>query len=302
MKSTPLEIRSVRESSVLENIFETTLKEVGRAVPKWCVEFGAGRRNSNTWNMVNQKGWHAILIEAHPVFFHDLEKLYAGNDRVICINRHISFEGKDALDTIFSRTPLPKDFDLLVIDIDGNDIHVWDSLTSYRPNVVMIEYNGRIPLDIDFVQPKDSHLNWGSSLRALVRVGKSKGYELVYAHICNAIFVKKELFLLFGISDNSPEKIEKPFWPKGRWFQLHDGTIVLHGVERKKLLSYKKKITREPLYLFTSDGLSPVTFKREQVIMHFIKNFVRKTPLYSLFYPFMSRMYARAWQRKRVSL
>ncbi len=290
------------EANTLDKIYETISKEIKHANPRWCVEFGAGRKNSNTWDLVNQKGWHAVLIEAHPVFFRDLEKLYAGNTRVTCINRRVSFEGKDVLDGIFSETHLPKNFDLLVIDIDGNDIHVWESLSAYRPKIVMIEYNGRIPIDIDFAQPKDSHLNWGSSLPALVRVGKEKGYELVYAHICNAIFVRKELFPLFSIADNSPERIEKPFWPEGRWFQLHDGTIVLHGVERKKLLSFKKKITREPLYLLTPEGLSLVTFRRDGKAVRFLKNFIRKTPLYGVLYPFVSRIYTHAWRRKKASL
>lgn len=290
------------EAGILEKTCETISKINTHTDPPWCVEFGAGRKNSNTWDFVNQKGWHAVLIEAHPVFFRDLEKLYAGNDKVTCINQRVSFEGRDALDAIFASTSLPKDFDLLVIDIDGNDIHVWESLKDYHPSVVMIEYNGRIPTDIDFAQPRDANLNWGSSLKSLVRTGKEKGYELVYAHICNAIFVRKEFFPLFNIKDNSPAALEKSFWPETRWFQLHDGTIVLHGVERKKLLSYKKKISREPLYLLSPEGLSPVTFQRNSGIIRIAKNFIRKTPFYGALYPFVSRMHARAWRRKKASL
>ena len=36
-------------------------------------------------------------------------------------------------------------FDLIVIDIDGNDYHVFDSMMKYRAKCMMVEFNPTIP-------------------------------------------------------------------------------------------------------------------------------------------------------------
>lgn len=294
------------EEGVLEKIFEVI--ESGDSTSahlpeQWCVEFGAGRKNDNTRHFIEKQGWHGVLIESHPVFFNDLAQRYYENKKVICLQRLVHFEGQDALDVILRTTPISPSFDLLVVDIDGNDIHVWDSLSLYQPKVVMIEYNGRIPLGIEFEQPKDASLYWGSSLDSMVKMGKRKGYELVYAHVCNAIFVRKDIFPLFEIADNAPTQMAGHFSPNTRWFQLHDGTVVLHGAERRQMLNYKKKVSREPVYLLTDKGdLSALPFKHNSQLVRFLKNITRKTPIYGVVYPFFASMRKRAWQRKRKLL
>ena len=50
---------------------------------------------------------------------------------------------------------LPKDFDFLNVDIDGNDIHLIESLKNFKPNVICVEVNGR---DERFKRKTDS--NW----------------------------------------------------------------------------------------------------------------------------------------------
>lgn len=51
---------------------------------------------------------------------------------------------KTTLDAIFSNTPIPKDFDILSIDIDSNDFAVWNSFEKYSPKIVIIETNSSI--------------------------------------------------------------------------------------------------------------------------------------------------------------
>ena len=59
------------EDGIIEHVFEV----IG-TTSKWCVEFGAvdGKSGSNTWNLIKNKGWSAVLIEANPVFFSKLVK------------------------------------------------------------------------------------------------------------------------------------------------------------------------------------------------------------------------------------
>ncbi|HEV8666996.1 MAG TPA: hypothetical protein VN665_04110, partial [Candidatus Paceibacterota bacterium] len=125
-----------------DGIIDELFKRIGNA-NKWCVEFGAlnGTHHSNSWHAVMEEGYSGVLIEADPTYFEKLQQVYKDTPRAYCMNEFVEFEGSKRLDALLARTPIPKDFDLLSIDIDGNDYHVWDSLTEYRPRAVLIEFN-----------------------------------------------------------------------------------------------------------------------------------------------------------------
>ena len=212
------------EDGILQKIFE-----ILPDVSMWCVEFGAwdGKMGSNCYNLITNFKWNAVLIEASPFKFVALKKNYEENPRVYLVNQMVSYSGKDKLDNILTKTPLPKNFDLLSIDIDGNDYHVWEAFKEYSPKVVIIEFNQTIPSDIEFVQKKDLTVNQGSSILSICNLGRSKGYELIATTFCNAVFVKKEYFNLFDIKDNSLDVLWNIGFEVPRVFQLYDGTIVL---------------------------------------------------------------------------
>ena len=143
------------------------------------------------------------------------------------INKLVHFEGVDTLDKILKQTESPVDFDLLSIDIDGNDYSAWESIKHYSPKVVIIEFNPSIPRDIEFVQKRDISLNHGNSLLSLIKLGKMKGYEIIATTLCNGFFVRKEYYSLFQISDNNIASIWDTEHEAPRLFQLYDGTLVL---------------------------------------------------------------------------
>lgn len=211
------------EDGILEKIFSILPPR-----DKWCVEFGAwdGKYLSNTYELIANQNWNGVLIEGNPKKFPDLIATHGRNEKAVLLNKFISFDGPDRLDAILAQTRIPKDFDLLSVDIDGNDYHVWESLTEYRPKLVVIEFNPSIPADIEFVQEKNTEINHGNSLLSLIKLGKQKGYELIATTACNGFFVRKELFDLFRIEDNSIGAMwDSPDAP--RVFQLFDGTLVL---------------------------------------------------------------------------
>jgi hypothetical protein len=214
---------------------------------KWCVEFGAwdGIYCTNCRNLITDEGWSGILIESDNKKYRKLVDNYRGNNAVICINKTVNFEGPDRFDLILSKTPVPKNFDLLSIDIDGNDYHIWNSVGLYKPKIVVIEFNQSIPIDIEFVQPRDMNINQGSSLLAIVNLGKKKGYELIATTDFDAFFVDNKYFGLFGIKDNSLSAIHKEQKYYTRLFQLFDGTLVLSGCE--DLFWHGIKINREKI-------------------------------------------------------
>lgn len=209
------------------------LIELLHSTPQWCVEFGAwdGKHLSNTHALI-QAGWSGVFIEGNPTRFKSLQQTYAKNPKTYNICTYVGFQSPSDLDSILAKTPIPKDFGVLSIDIDGNDYHVWEAVREYHPSIIVIEYNPTIPPTIDFVQPKNPRINQGNSLKALVRLGIEKGYELVATTSLNAFFVRKDLFQLVKITDNSIEKLFSHRSGLMEVFQLYDGTLVFTG-ERK---------------------------------------------------------------------
>ena len=173
-----------------------------------------------------------MLIEPNVNKFNKLLSSNENSRNIYCENRFVDFEGRNTLDKILSKTPIPENFDFLSIDIDGNDYHIWNSLKAYKPNVLVIEFNPTVPFDIEFIQPKDLTINQGQSLLALVNLGKTKGYELIATTNWNAFFIKKNFFKLFDINDNSPEAIHGKAPELTQIYQLLDGTLVLEGYKR----------------------------------------------------------------------
>lgn len=215
----------VGEDGVIAHILERLEIASG-----WCVEFGAwdGKYNANTWDLVHNRGWKAVYIEANETAFSMLRANSSALPDVYCINEFIEIKGPKSLDALLSQTPIPKDFDFLVIDIDSNDWHIWKSLQVYRPKVVMIEFSEFCPPEIFYVKDPDAPGPSSASLSAVCELGKQKGYNLVAVVGGNAIFVLDEYSNRFEIHDNSPKGMFKSF-ANTRLFQSYDGTLFLAG-------------------------------------------------------------------------
>jgi hypothetical protein len=224
--------RRVTSESGEDGILAKALEVIGES-DGWCVEFGAhdGRRWSNTYDLIANRGFAAVLLEPDPKRFAQLAETYAGNDRVLLLRRAVGVGADDGLDAILAEAPIPTGFDILSIDVDGNDFHVWRAVRRYTPKLVVIEFNPTIPTAVEFVQECDPGVSHGASLRSLVGLGKAKGYELVAVTSGNAIFVRADYYPRFGIADNSPERL-RPSEDVTYLFQGYDGTIFVAGARR----------------------------------------------------------------------
>ncbi|MEK7201884.1 MAG: hypothetical protein AAB737_04590 [Patescibacteria group bacterium] len=264
------------EDGIITKIFETIGEE-----SHWCVELGAlnGLHDSNVWSLIKMKGWSGVLIEADPTYYENLVAEYQKFPDAHCVKEFVSFEGPHSLDSIFTHTPLPKQFDLLSLDIDGNEYHLWESLTTYTPRVLVVEFNPSIPNDIDFVQPRDMHVYQGSSLKSLVALGKKKGYELVCANEANAFFVRAELFPLFGSYDNAIDMIRTDRQFETKLYQLYDGTLMLAGNTR--MLWHGIPIDADKLQVLPEHKRRYPACISPWSPVRTLKYFVRKMPLYA---------------------
>ncbi len=170
------------EDGVLQAIFS-----VIEPANEWCFECGAadGLFFSNTRRLIEQ-GWRGILVEADPKAFARLVVNNA-NDRVTCCNYLVGDSHR--IDGLLHRSGAPLDIDLVVIDVDGQDYFLWNSILQYRPRVVMIEFDQNA--DEDFIPVLGGPGQAGSL--ALRKLAAGKFYDLVHANKCNGIFVQKKL-------------------------------------------------------------------------------------------------------------
>jgi hypothetical protein len=214
------------EDGIIAKVLEVLGMEKG-----WCVEFGAwdGEHLSNTYNLIANRGFSAVLIEGSASRFQALAEKFRNNPAVTAINAFVGFTADDGLDKILASTAVPLDFDVLSIDIDGNDYHAWKAVNRYRPKLVVIEFNPTIPSAVEFVQPPDMSVNQGSSIRSMALLAKEKGYELIAATDYNCFFVPKEHFGLFGIEENSVEAIRPSEELVSYIFNGFDGTVFVRG-------------------------------------------------------------------------
>jgi len=172
------------EDGVIEAIFE----RIGMT-NRWCCDVGAhdGLTWSNVANLIFGADWSGVLIESDQEKFDELWKnvfAFKAVHRVVEIHQHVEV---GMLDGILAKTSIPKDFDLLNIDVDGPDIQIWRNLKNYHPRVVIIEVDS-------LCEPGDGKASEQgmATIDEVVAVGKEKGYELAL-HTGNAIFVQRKL-------------------------------------------------------------------------------------------------------------
>ena len=137
------------EDGVLEEIF----KIIG-TTNKYFVEFGSDGFETSMGNTayLRKFGFDGLLMEGHD---HRMKK---------CVydvkNEFITAEN---IENLFEKYNVPKEFDFLSIDIDGNDWYVWNAIKQYKPRVVCIEMNGGFPSDVDWIQPYKHDWVWGGN-------------------------------------------------------------------------------------------------------------------------------------------
>jgi hypothetical protein len=103
--------------------------------------------------------------------------------------------------SVFERAGVPREFDLLSLDIDRNTSFLWQGLSAFRPRVVVIEYNSNVPPSDSWTVEYDASLGgnrtlyFGASLKALEGIGRMLGYTLVGCETSgvNAFFVRDDL-------------------------------------------------------------------------------------------------------------
>lgn len=213
-----------------DGIIAFLLDCVGRG-QKYYVEFGAeDGQECNTRYLREHAGFTGLLMDG-------------GNEnRAIGLYREMVT--RENINDLFEKYGVPTEFELLSIDVDGNDLWLWDALSPiYRPRIVIIEYNGVFPPPLAVTVPYALDRGWdgtcfmGASLAAIAQVAAVKGYTLVGCNSSgvNAFFIRNDYRKNFLKSFNLPT-LEEAFIPATHANYCTGGTTryeingyVIHG-------------------------------------------------------------------------
>ena len=184
------------EDGILQEIFE----RIGTGTKKF-VEFSVQDGLECNSHYLLHKGWTGLWLEGSGQFYQRIQEKFAaviaqGQLKTDCV-----FITRENIDTVLEKNGEQGEIDFLSIDVDGNDYYIWEAISHITPRVVCIEYNGKLPPDCEWVMPYDGGHVWqgndyfGASLKALEKLGRQKGYQLVGTNRTgvNAFFVRAEL-------------------------------------------------------------------------------------------------------------
>lgn len=172
-----------------ENIYDFIFKNIG-TTNKYLVDFGAsslGYGFSNSRYLL-ECGWNGLKMDGNP-----------SEDEIDIKKEIITTEN---IVSLFEKYNVPKEFDFLSIDIDGNDYWVLRAilLAGYKPRVIENEFNGCIENDKCIaIENNPSHIwnnndYYGASFLAFKKIMEHFGYVLIHQiATTNQIFVLGDL-------------------------------------------------------------------------------------------------------------
>jgi hypothetical protein len=165
--------------------------------------------------LLAHKGWTGVLIEGDPDACLRLQRKLAAYPAVRVA---LHFLTPDNIAAAFRFLQVPEEFDLLSIDVDGNDYWLWQALGDYQPRVVVIEYNEYHRPPARWVMAYNPDHRWdgtsyyGASLASLAALGSTLGYALIGTESTgvNAFFLRRDCLGQSGFAELSPEDAYHP--------------------------------------------------------------------------------------------
>jgi hypothetical protein len=194
---------------------------VGRltGIPNSAVEIGVGSFSEcNTRFLCEGFNWSVLALEGSAALVSRATSAPKHWRRSLTIEN--VFVEPESIDDTLAELGCSGEIGILSIDIDGMDYWVWDSISVIDPYIVCVEYNtlfgDLIPLTVPLERGFDRRkldaggLVFGASIKALIHLGKQKGYRFVGTSSfgCNAFFVKESLAIATGL-----DSLQKRMYP-----------------------------------------------------------------------------------------
>lgn len=182
------------------------------------VECGVGDGVVNNTTYLLQKGWRGVWFERNDASVRSILTTFrrpVTQGRLGVAKTQLTMENAAEA---FRQAGVPREFDLLSIDIDRNTPFLWKGLATFKPRVVVTEYNASIPPSDAWTVEYDGDAHWnrslyfGGSLKAFEEIGAELGYTLVGCETTgvNAFFVRNDLV---GTNFSAPFTAEHHYEP-----------------------------------------------------------------------------------------
>ncbi len=124
------------EDGIIQEIF----RRIGTNDQRF-VEFGTGNGLENNTAFLLCQGWSGLWLDGSPVD-HDAQARNFGwaikRNQLTSVKTFLTIEN---INSVIGEAGFRDELDLLSIDVDGNDYHLWKAIDIIQPRVVVIEYN-----------------------------------------------------------------------------------------------------------------------------------------------------------------
>ena len=220
--SDPIRLLKYGAQYCSQNLEDGMIAEIFRRIgttSRTFLEIGVGDGGENNTAALLTQGWAGWWVDGDETCIMAIKarllpmKVLASR---LCVVH--SFVSPENICSLLAKYGVPSEVDLFSLDIDLNTFHIWSALETFKPRVVVVEYNAAIPPNTHWVHPFDPDANWdytqafGASLKAYENLGRKFGYALVGCDLTgvNAFFVRSDLV---GDKFKSPFSAENHFEP-----------------------------------------------------------------------------------------
>lgn len=197
------------------------------------------------------KGWKGLWIEGSIDSYNEINERFKVPIESGLLKVENAFITRDNINDLINKYESGS-IDLLSINIDGNDWHIWKAIDVIDPRVVVIEYNAQFSPDVEWIMGYNAEHIWngdewyGASLLSLEILGKQKGYQLVGTNLTgtNAFFVKKGLA---GDKFYKPASARELYAPENDMHPMRPGYPVYVWLIKQKESISKRDILEKSI-------------------------------------------------------
>ena len=205
------------------------------------VEIGIGNGSENmSSNLILNHGFNAWLFDGSSRNVRLAKVFFKLNSFIGLKQPHLikSWVTAENIDNLLKQSGISGEIDILSIDVDGNDLYIWESIETVRPRICIIETADFIPSSLSLSSPYDPLFNvWkkpkqirdfrSASLLAMNNLAKKKGYRLIGSNKrgFNAIYLRNDIGVI-EFPEVSIELVHDNKWTKDgqakRWPKVKD--------------------------------------------------------------------------------
>ena len=184
------------ETQAVKNFLDNSSSQVN-----YYVDIGAsdGVSSSSTLEFAKNDNWSGLSIEFDNKKFSKLKFVYRKYRNITLANTKVT---PSSIVSLFEQHSVPDNLTFINIDIDSYDLDVISTILQqgYKPDIVSIEINEKIPPPIYFKVLFDENHYWkgdhfyGCSINAAKIEFSKFDYKLADFKMNNAIFVNSKVF------------------------------------------------------------------------------------------------------------